>query len=323
MKVGSSLSPGNYAANLAKQLLLLVDEEKDSFELFSHQITNWLLSIIDIGNNTSNLREKQCELFIALGQNAVYRESWKRFLTTVGIESHQGSDMLFQNVITRAYHISLLWRNKVLLKSIYVHPPSASLTKEEEKVLRYVAGFIPFSLKKIYQYKNSPIAKAVLDLIKSWMMNKEEEQEDSMYAYTKSWIDRIDRGGLMVVNEQFYVFIKRIECVARHILNKKLMVEYHGEDLRDVLMDSFTSSELVDKSWCSLTRNIESNELRYAIKMLIFKKWIGIRANSFAKAWVQVMKVKARKTGKKISNQSEPSFRKTLHTEKKKKNIVK
>ena len=49
--------------------------------------------------------------------------------------------MWFQNVIE--------WRNHVLLKSNYKEL-DLKLTPEEEETVRYVAGFIPFSLRKMY-----------------------------------------------------------------------------------------------------------------------------------------------------------------------------
>ena len=68
---------------------------------------------------------------------------------------------------------------------------------------------------------------------------KEDKECDleysSLYDYTMSWTNRMNRGGLMVVKEHFYVLIKRIEMIVRQILKKSLIISYDGEDLRDIL----------------------------------------------------------------------------------------
>ena len=101
-----------------------------------------------------------------------------------------------------------------------------------------------------------------------------------------------------------------MESVAKTVLNKSLIIDYCGEDLRDVLLGKISKHDLIDKSWCSLTRYIENDYLKDTMKISIPKKWIGIRARSFVNAWMQLVK---RKSGKiNISNKSEPSLRKTF-----------
>ena len=73
------------------------------------------------------------------------------------------------------------------------------------------------------------------------------------------------------------------------------MINYCGEDLRDVLLEKILEHDLIDKSWCSLTGYIENDSLKDAMKIAILKKWIGIRARSFVNAWMQLVK---RKMGK-------------------------
>ena len=70
------------------------------------------------------------------------------------------------------------------------------------------------------------------------------------------------------------------------------MINYCGEDLRNVLLEKNLKHDLIDKSWCSLTRYIENDSLKDTIKIAILKKWIGIRAQSFVDAWTQLVKRK-------------------------------
>ena len=136
----------------------------------------------------------------------------------------------------------------------------------------------------------------------------------TLYDYTLSWTEKVNRGRLMIVSEICFIFLRHVESVARTVLNKSLMINYCGEDLRDVLLENVLKHDLIDKSWCSLTRYIENDSLKDTMKIATLKNWIGIRARSFVNAWAQLVK---RKRGKiNISNKSEPSLRKTLFVKK-------
>ena len=101
----------------------------------------------------------------------------------------------------------------------------------------------------------------VLETIASWRANPTElTNTTSFLEFSKSWTERINRGGLFLVNEKFFIFIRRIENVARSILNCNLLLDYNGQDLRDILMERLRRSMLVDISWDSLTKNITSED---------------------------------------------------------------
>ena len=108
----------------------------------------------------------------------------------------------------------------------------------------------------------------------------------------------------------FFIFVRHVQSVTRTVLNKSLMRDYCGEDLRDVLLETFLKHDLVDKSWCSLTRYIENDSLKNTVESAILKKLVGISARSFVNAWMQLVKRKSETIN--ISNKSEPSLRKTL-----------
>ena len=57
-------------------------------------------------------------------------------------------------------------------------------------------------------------------------------------------------------------------------------------------------------------RYIENGSLKDTMKIVILKKWIGIRSQSIVNAWAQLVKRKSEKIN--ISNKYEPSLRKTL-----------
>ena len=85
--------------------------------------------------------------------------------------------------------------------------------------------------------------------------------------------------------------VRRIERVACSVFNKILLISYKGEDLRDVLMNKFSANKYIDKSWSSLVRNLESQQLSDSIKIIILRKRIAMRA--FFVTWVQLVKRKS------------------------------
>ena len=70
----------------------------------------------------------------------------------------------------------------------------------------------------------------------------------------------------------FFIFVRHMESVARTVLNKSLM-RYYGEDLRDVLLEKFLKHDLIDKSWCCLTRYIENYSIKDTMKIAIQIDW--------------------------------------------------
>ena len=67
---------------------------------------------------------------------------------------------------------------------------SGSLGAEEENIIRYMAGYIPFKLLKAYMSKNTEVAAKVVDCLK-W----HGQPEDDFYAYTQEWTQAISWGG--------------------------------------------------------------------------------------------------------------------------------
>ena len=51
---------------------------------------------------------------------------------------------------------------------------------------------------------------------------------------TGSWVECVNRGGLFLVNNDFYTFIRNIEFELRKILNVSFFISYCGENIREV-----------------------------------------------------------------------------------------
>ncbi|XP_066935620.1 uncharacterized protein [Clytia hemisphaerica] len=339
-------TPGNMTVKLAKSLL---ENDESCFDEIAKQFSEWLLPALNLPG-TSDAREHCCKLFI---QEMISSESnhqiWKTFLTKIGINlvvHKRPVNMLFSFVATKFFEESLIWKNAVLIKTgMRVDYTKLKMSEHEEKILRYVAGYIPYSLKRQYwSRRHESTGLMITELVSSWMVNEDQEltEHKPFYEYTLSWTNRINRGGLMIVNEVFFVFVKRMEMVVRDVLNKTLIRNYKGEDLRDLIMTKMLKNELLDRSWRGITRIVHNKELVDVIKKVIFRKWMTMRIKSFVNAWIQSIKWKASKEKQakkaaknnkdndkedksktkaktnidKVSRQAEPGLRKALYSSK-------
>ena len=87
----------------------------------------------------------------------------------------------------------------------------------EEKTLRFMSGYIPYSLRKKYKkMKESSTSKTVLKVIESWDANREENLTDcGLMEYTKEWVEKVNRGSLFEVKDSFYMFIRKLKILRR------------------------------------------------------------------------------------------------------------
>lgn len=135
--------------------------------------------------------------------------------------------------------------------------------------------------------------------------------------YTKKWTDLIDRGGLVRVNDDVFIFARRVEQVVRKVMNINTMRKYHGEDLREGILAELHSSKIIANAWESLARKCANLQISNLLKKQFLRKWVDIRGHAFVNTYIQIVKRKLsslKEKGKKdkLSSAAEPSLRKTL-----------
>ena len=69
---------------------------------------------------------------------------------------------------------------------------SGSLGADEENIIRYMAGYIPFKLLKEYKKKDTETAAKIVDCLSEMA---QLGPEDDFFAYTQEWTKAISRGG--------------------------------------------------------------------------------------------------------------------------------
>ena len=156
------------------------------------------------------------------------------------------------------------------------------LSVDEENILRYAAGFVPFKLLKKYEDKCSNSSDlSIIECLSSMAVNGEESD---FLSYTTKWSLLIDRGGLFEINDSTFMFFKAIEVEVR----TKLIAKFEGSDLgRNELIAEVASDDTVQFLWTIVSIDITDEEA--AVKLLadVIGLWVTIRGFSIAGAWME------------------------------------
>lgn len=320
--------PGTSCINLANEIL---GSKERQDEMFSLSIFQHFHEIMSKSSVKCHEREKMFHNLHNFFLSDNLYSNWELFLKKCSITAMDVSMLLLQVIADMMLLKFIKLRNTFLEENdksgITDEHGEIQLTPMEEKTLRYVSGYIPYSLKKKFTGMKESLTKdAAISVIDSW--NEESSgcnnSENTFLSYTTEWVEKVNRGGLFKVNDDFYIFIRNVELCARKILNITLMKRYGGESIQLLLLHHLNSNTWVDKSWNSITNRVENVELKTKIKDQIFKKWINIRGNAFVKAWVDKIKLriimqKSKKNKDKhekivqLDKKATPSLRKTLH----------
>lgn len=311
--------PGKSAGELVKNII-----GKGNFDHhFVQLISDKFYELINYKGVKVMNKEKMFLNFHKLRSERVVFSEFEKFLSSLHIPSYstQSATFVYQHMLRKLLQSSIKFKTDMLRKT---HEPvivNRELQIKEEQSVRYVAGYILYSIKKIVKHKKSLEAKATIEILKSWSSNDipdsdEDIDKQSLLEYTQKWLSLVNRGGLFLVNDEFYLFIKEIEIVVRSIFNAEFIATYCGEDLRSKLIEKLEYNTSIEMSWEALVKEVPHKKLAERLKMKIFEKWVNIRGHAFAKTWVQVLRREAanKKKAIDISKKGQPSLRSTLYS---------
>ena len=128
-------------------------------------------------------------------------ELWKHFLQKV---DHELDPLVYQTVNQKLFEEIIKGRFGVQPRK----SSQVSLTCNEENVVRYASGYIPFVLMKKYEKNPSEASVSIMECLGSMAVNGDESD---FLQYTRGWLENINRGGLFEVNDLAYQLFKEIE----------------------------------------------------------------------------------------------------------------
>lgn len=195
------------------------------------------------------------------------------------------SPLVYQNVTQRLYSDMIISH---LSSAVDTHHPKVpALTADEECVLRYAAGFVPFKLLKRYE-KSSPTSSVdIVGIIECLSSMAIDGDESSLLEYTTKWIQIVNRGGLFEIGDTAYILFKEIELKIR----KHLFLSFEKISLNDkqrgMIIEAVASEEYIQFYWTLISSDIESEE--EAVKLLkeVIGLWLTIRGYSISNAWIE------------------------------------
>lgn len=251
--------PGISCGNLAKKVLS--SEESTDMKKLAIAIFEMIYPVfVKKKLKKRKEREKSYRTFYNITINDSLFKIWEEFLNSQSVINNKYSRMLWGFILDRFLFNLVKTVNEISRES----PEKLSeevlkLTPMEEATIRYVSGYIPYSLKKKYsKLKDIHTKEAILAVLNFWS-DELDGSHETFLQYTKEWVDKVNRGGLFKVSDDFYIFIRHVEMHARSILNVNLMKRYAGENIHLLLMKKIENSSIIDICWNNITSRLDND----------------------------------------------------------------
>ena len=176
------------------------------------------------------------------------------------------------------------------------------LSYEELNVLRYGAGYVCRAVrKKLTPHKNNKELLLSLEEL-------EDTEENTPYDPSRDWVEITNRGGILYVTDEAFEVFCSIEGLVREHFRKDRAKEISG-GMKAELCTKITSNEEVQSKWEVIARDMD-DEVGRKLLAMITELWVTVRGFSYAGAWMELYKQRAKKTF-----QRSKGLRKVLYTD--------
>ena len=322
IKIGAKETPGNKCKRLSEIIMLHREKSKE----FPLACMNMVKEIHQVMKSHDLHKNEALERFWneihKIIVTKVSKDLWKNFFLELNCDEFNERSitfqMLFQFIVMNIVQQIL----KSDVKNEAEEAVDVELTIQEQEVLSYVAGFVIFSLLKKYKKLSSSskygieagVAIQFLNGLRS--VDNDKVHCHSFLDFTTKWVDLVNRGGLVKINHEMFIFVRRIENVVRRKLNLNLIKTYRGQDIRVIIEKELQNSSFISSGWDSVSRMLPNRQLAHVLMNQIIEKWVDIRARSFVDSYIQLVKRSIAKnkvdSNIKLSKKGEQSMRKKL-----------
>ena len=316
MKVKNITTPGNIMVTASSDLASTLKNNQDLWRKISREFLMTLASVVRETNLLhGESKEKMWNKILHYQDDCTLSEFFNPILREKYSEPTISS-LMFALTTTVVKRIFIL-ENQLYRDTLEVNIET-ELTNKEQEVIYYVSGYILFSLIKRYKKfdeSGNVEAKDALVFFSSLKGTTQEVECHNFLHFVKKWTNLVDRGGLIKVNDQFFIFIRYVETIVRKILTFSFMKTYRGQDIRGLLHEKLEESSMIRKLWEGLTRNMPNKQLADHLLHQVLSKWVDIRANAFVKTFLLILKRNIGNATSKQKNKnlkSQPAMRKTL-----------
>ena len=223
---------------------------------------------------------------------------WKTFLDAIKCDV----DPLLQQYVNQELYSSIIKSRCGFHRTIAAK--AASMTTEEENIVRYAAGYVPFALLKKHERHGSESSAYFVECLSGMAINGEES---SFLEYTTEWVHRVNRGGLFEVNDTAFSLFLEIELGVWDRLSATLKSNSVETDQKDRLVKFVCEDEDVQFYWSMLSIDIDTEHNAALLLKEIVELWLTIRGFSIAGQWLEMYK-----NDKALTTKKSKSLRKTL-----------
>lgn len=159
----------------------------------------------------------------------------------------------------------------------------------EENILRYAAGFVPFSLKRQCMKRQSSDTQydEKMKCLNAISVSNEISNPQTFLEYTKCWVEKQNRGGLFLLNNDGYLFFRSVERHCRKHFRKQCIKSISdSSDIKSPVLNAVVNDKVAMEHWGHATVRQDSAVSAQVMKMCI-KLWVNIRCHAFAANWIQ------------------------------------
>lgn len=266
-------------------------------DIFTNSIASLLETAFSPGGSTFKAkREKMWGTFHRIRCDEEYRGIWQDMMKkSVGCNA---SPIFYQYVTDKLFRKLIITRFPVQGSGSDSSSKSTELSYEEDNALRYVAGYVCRAVRK--QLKREKASEELFlsldELIDDTEHTANEivEDSDDDDDDTKHWIRLSNRGGLIFVTDEAFTFFSTIEQVIRHYLRVDRVKEL-SVGMRKEIKKSIVEDVDVKANWSVVAQDMDE-DVGSVLLGKIIDVWITIRGFSFAGAYMELYKQRAKTT---------------------------
>ena len=195
------------------------EENSQTLASFSLQLLHSLRSPLEAtqGAAMSQRRERMWVQYVHLRATTLPR-LWMEFLGKIQC-SHVGSEPLFMELVNESLFESLIKDMGVQHSNPPDHEKALQLTRDECNILWYACGYNAMKLQ--LKFLKQPGDKAAV-FVECLDHMEAEGPTTSLLAYTREWVDRINRGRLFDISDEAYYLFIAVKLAMREKLTDHL-----------------------------------------------------------------------------------------------------
>lgn len=264
------------AHNTASTLLSWIQEPSNlkQLGLFSVNIILQLRTCF-VKTKTQQLkRAKMWGLYHKLRTSSSFKTQWTTFsMKAIGENPPVGfyqfvTHEVFKKMIKEEFPIN-----------VEPESPSNPLTPEEEKALRYVAGYVCRNIHDKLKHTSSDGDQSMIDSLKAMTVGDMDDDSDA-------WLTLVDRGGLWHINDKVYAVFTIME---EHIRQYLSTASSKPEGTKQLLINELLKNDDLLFEWlfCS---NQMNNETGMLLLKYIVELYVTVRGFAFASSCLELYK---------------------------------